>query len=436
MTVPVLDQWLIRRMNWGDTRRPPTADQLRRWQLEQLGRLIGYARENSRFYASHLGKGVPSVFGTIEEYSRLPMISPELLRQYAKQLVCVSQDDMERVVTVESSGTTGRPKRLFFTRDDLAATREYFAWGMANLVGPGDNVFVLLPGDRPGGVGCLLAEAIESLGANCIVHGEMQDSGKALDHLLAENGHCLVGPSAHVNMMAREWTRRGLRDDQVKSVLLCWDAAPQAVVRNVREAFGCNVFRHWGMIETGLGGAVECSPGSGLHLREAEVLVEIVEPETGRPLPDGEFGEMVVTTLLRKGMPLIRYRTGDRGRIMTGQCRCRSAMRRLDPDIRRIGSGVDIGTGFLWLEDLNEALYGLPEVDDFSAWVEGGVLNLLVCVGRGGAKPRMIEALRNIPVLSSALEAGVLGLGIQLKRDRAPAVSGLGKRRLNDSRSR
>lgn len=435
MTVTVLDQWLIHRMGWVDPKTPPTPEQLRRWQLEQLQEIIGHARSHSPFYASHLGDETFASIASFEDYARLPMISPELLRKYPKQLLCVSQDDIERIVTVETSGTTGKPKRIFYTREDIEATREYFAWGMANLVGPGGNVFVLLPGDRPEGVGLMLMDAVESLGAGCIVHGTLQDSGAAVDHLLAEEADCVVGPPAHVNMLAREWMRRGLPTDRVRSVLLCWDATPQAVVKNVREAFGCRVFRHWGMIETGQGGAVECSPGSGLHLRETDVLVEIVDPDTGRLVPDGEFGEMVVTTLLRKGMPLIRYRTGDRGRILAGQCRCGSPMRRLDADICRIGTGLDIGTGFLRFEDLSEALYEVQQLDDFAAWLEGGVLNILACIDGAGAKSDIMAALETIPVLKSALDVGLLGLGIQLKMDKAPAVGGLGKRCFQNPRS-
>lgn len=435
MTLPVLDQWLVRRMGWTDFATPPKPDELRRWQLDQLNRLLRHARENSSFYEAHLkSEGTPFVH-SFEDYARLPMLSTQMLRDCPQKLLCVSQDDIERIVTVKSSGTTGPSKRVFCTSEDLAATKDYFAWGMSNLTGPGESALVLMPGGRPGGVGDLLSDAIKSLGVRCVLHGEMQDSAAAVDHLLAEGATCLIGQSAHVNMVAREWRRRGLPSDRVRSVLLCWDVTPQAVVENVTQALGSRVFRHWGMVETGLGGAVECAPGSGLHLRETDVLVEIVDPSTGCLLLDGEFGEIVVTTLQRRGMPLIRYRTGDMARIMPGRCRCGSPMRRLDPKIRRLGDGLDFGTGFLRLEDLNEALYGLPEVDDFTAGIKEGLLHLHVCVERFGVRCRIIEALKGIPVVNEALKRGAIGLAIHLKDDRTPAVPGLGKRCFHEYRS-
>lgn len=422
-------------MGWADPTAPPTQEQLRQWQLERLNRLLRHARENSPFYDAHLRTEGRAGVGSFEEFARLPMLASEQLRENPQRLLCVSQNALECVVTVKSSGTTGRPKRVFCSREDLEATKEYFASGMSNLVGPEGKAFVLMPPGRPGGVGHLLTDAIESLGARCVLHGEMRDSGTAVDHLLAEGATCLIGQSAHVNMVAREWKRRGLPNDMIGAVLLCWDVTPRAVVENVAEAMGSRVFRHWGMVETGLGGAVECAPGSGLHLREADVLVEIVDPDGGQLLPDGECGEMVVTTLQTEGMPLIRYRTGDMARIMPGRCRCGSPMRRLDPDIRRIGGGLDFGTGALRLEDLNEALYGLPEVDDFSAGIKEGLLHLFVSVERFGVRFRIIEALKGIPVVNEALKIGALGLAIRLKDDRTPAIPGSGKRCFHESRS-
>jgi phenylacetate-coenzyme A ligase PaaK-like adenylate-forming protein len=408
----------------------PSSEQVRRWQLARLREVVAHARHASPFYAAHLaGVDAPAI-RTATDFSRLPLLTAEAVRNAPEQLLCVSRDEIARVVTLHSSGTTGPPKRIFHTPDDMEATVDYFRWGMAAMIGHGQTALVLMPGQRPGGVGQLLVQALARAGARAVPHGELTRAGDALDQMIGEKADCLVGPAAHVNMVAREWEARGLPRGRIRSVLLCWDTAPDAVVRNVGRIFGCQVFRHWGMIETGLGGAVECAPGSGMHLRETDVYLEIVDPATAAPLPDGEFGEMVVTTPLRRGMPLIRYRTGDMGRILPSACPCGSPLRLLDPFIRRMGDGARVGTGTLTLAELGEALYALPGLRDFAAWHGPRTLKIRACGDAKTLEQSVRSALRSIPVIEQAVAADRLDIVIETTSDDAPAVPGLGKRRL------
>lgn len=434
MVQSFLDEWLVRRMVWADPATLPTPEQLRGWQLDRLRSIVGHAQTNSPFYADHLAGVEASGISSLENLSHLPFITPDHVRNAPEQLLCVSQDEISRVVTLASSGTTGQPKRIFHTADDLEATIEYFRWGMSNLMRAGQTALVLMPGDRPGGVGQLLVSALARAGARAVTHGEMEDAEAALDQCLTENAECIVGSAAHVNLLACAWERQGLPVDRIKSVLLCWDAAPDAVVRNLERIFGSRVFRHWGMIETGLGGAVECAPGSGMHLRETDVYLEIVDSQTGALLPDGEFGEMVVTTLFRRGMPLIRYRTGDMGRILPGRCDCGSPLRRLDPQVYRVGDGVDFGAGRLTLRALNEALYSVSGLADFSAELRVDGLRIVAC-GQGVELTKKVRsALETIPAVGQAMAAETLEIEIVRKDGFAPAIAGLGKRRIRIGR--
>lgn len=430
MAQSFLDQWLVSRMGWQDTGVPPLVEQLRGWQLVRLREIVTHAQENSPFYAQHLEGVDVAAIVSLEDFSWLPFITPDHVRHAPDQLLCVSQDEIARVVTLTSSGTTGQPKRIFHMAEDLEATVDYFGWGMSNLVGTGQTALVLMPGDRPGGVGQLLVDALDRTGARAVLHGVMEDADVALDQCIAEDVQCLVGPAAHVNMLACAWEKRGLSADRIRSVLLCWDVTPAAVVRNAERIFGCRVYRHWGMIETGLGGAVDCAMGSGMHLRETDVFMEIVNPETGVVLPDGEFGEMVVTTPLRRGMPIIRYRTGDMGRIIPGQCRCGSPARRLDPLVYRMNDGVDIGAGRLTLRDMNEVLYGVVGLADFSAGIEGGTLHVQACGYGDALSERIHSALESIPAVGRACATGEIDLNIIVRGSLTPAIPGLGKRRL------
>lgn len=104
----------------------------------------------------------------------------------------------------------------------------------------------------------------------------------------------------------------------IKSVLLTTDYMPRAIVKRISRAWDCQVFEHYGMTETGLGGGVDCRAHGGYHLRGADLYYEVVDPQSGAPLPPGQEGELVVTTLTRHAMPLIRYRTSDWGRLAAG----------------------------------------------------------------------------------------------------------------------
>lgn len=427
MPLTHLDSWLVHRMGWtGDGL--PSPDDVRYWQMEQLRAVVKHARSNSPFYARTYAAVDVDGLRSSRDFSCLPMMTADDLRESPEQLLCVSQDDIARVVTLHSSGTTGLPKRVFHTQEDLEATVDYFDRGMRNLVVPGQTAFVLMPGERTGGVGRLLMEALSRSGARGVAHGVLEDAEAALEQLLAESASCIVGPAAHVNLLACVWEKLSLPKGIVRSVLLCWDAAPKAVVRNLERIFGCRVFRHWGMIETGLGGAVECAPGSGMHLREADVYIEIVDPVSGRAVPDGQIGEMVVSTPLRRGMPLIRYRTGDIGRILPDQCACGSPMRRLDPRVIRTSDGISVGSGLLMLADLNETLYAVPGLGDFAAAFKGKTLRVRVS---GGAeiRDRVQSALQAMPIVVQ----GNLAIEIEMNNVAAPAVSGLGKRRILDT---
>ena len=98
------------------------------------------------------------------------------------------------------------------------------------------------------------------------------------------------------------------------------------------------------MTEMGLGGGVECQARRGYHLREADLYFEIVHPQTGEPVTEGETGEIVFTTLTRQGMPLIRYRTGDLSRFIPGQCPCGTTLRTLEKVTRRLSGKVAFKT--------------------------------------------------------------------------------------------
>lgn len=362
-----LENWIQRKISKAKDSVPLTRSGLEAYQLQKIRETLSYVRENSPFYRHLLRDAGTDSVRRIEDIARLPLTTSDNLKNYPLRFLCVSQSSIERCVTLQSSGTTGPAKRLFFTRADLEQTLDFFHHGMSTLVNPGDRVMILLPGGgRPDSVSDLLSRALARMDVESLAPGPGPQSTP--DAVIGQDITCLVGAPVHVLALARYGHGKKYLKNRIKSVLLTADNIPAAIVDAVESAFNCKVYCHYGMTEMGWGGGVECDARDGYHLREADLFVEIADPETGRPLPDGESGEIVVTTLTRAGMPLIRYRTGDISRFHTSPCPCGTVLKRLDRITGRMSDGDCPVSGMsLTLPVLDEALFSLPDVMDFKA---------------------------------------------------------------------
>ncbi len=397
------------------------------------------ARRLSPFYAARfasVGAGEPR---SLADLARLPLTSAEDIRGRGMRMLCVPPGEVDRIVTLPTSGTTGEPKRISFTAADQELTLDFFHHGMSVLVHPGQRVLILLPGVRPGSVGDLLRRGLSRLDVEGVVHGPVTDPGQALRVLRGGRFDCVVGIPVQVLGLARRDAASGA-PATLSSVLLSTDQAPRSLVTVIERAWGCRVFDHYGTTEMGLGGGVECEALDGYHLREADVLFEVVDPETGAPLPEGEYGEIVVTTLTREAMPLIRYRTGDRGRFLTGPCPCGTWLRRLERVRARLCGRVRLQAGGVVDQaTIDEPLYALPHVLDVRAGLrrEDGLDVLDVEVLAPGAGATLLAAaaaaLRAVPPLSGAIDAGGLRLEVALTSTSWSQGVGTGKRTLVES---
>ena len=351
----------------GSPARPLSRAAIDTWQGAQLGRLIEYCRARSAFYRRRLA-ACPTAVRGLEDLAALPLTTGAELRAHGADMVCVSQDAVARIVSLHSSGTTGPAKRLWFTEADLERTLAFFHLGMGQMVEPGEQAAILLPGATPDSTGDLLARALERLGVASTILGLCPDPAQAARAVHTLRPAVLVGFPVQVLALARMAVHLGLEMAPVRSVLHCSDYIPGSLAHSVRELFGAEVFSHYGTVETGLGGAVDCAAHEGCHLREGDLLVEIIDPRTTLPVMDGSWGEIVCTTLTRTGMPLIRYRTGDRGRLLPGVCGCGSAIRRLDRVQGRIDQERTLARGGrLALAELDELLFALPGLLDCTA---------------------------------------------------------------------
>lgn len=383
---------------------------LEAWQLERLQYTIGYVGKNSPFYRK-LFEPYPDALTSLEQLAQYPFTTAQDILADPARLVCVGQEEVQRIVTLPTSGTSGPSKRVYFTAEDQELTIDFFKVGMANLASVDDRVLILLPGERPGSVGDLLQIGLERLGCLALKNGPVDDEERVLRLMSDQRVNVLVGAPVDLHRLAR-WDEHFhlLLPGQMKSVLSSTDTLPLVIRANLQRIWGCKVFDHYGMTETGLGGGVECGAHRGYHLREADLLYEVIDPESGEHLPDGETGEVVVTTLTRAAMPLVRYRTGDLSRFYTDECPCGSFIRRLESIRGRVNAGIHNGECELRQVDLDEALFQLPQVLDFTAGVseDKGKKVLEIALeqapgGSGGLSQQVMDALIAIPGIGTQI---------------------------------
>jgi phenylacetate-coenzyme A ligase PaaK-like adenylate-forming protein len=309
------------------------------YQLAALRRTLRYAAANSRWYARALkGFDPERDIASLSDLAKLPLMDGADLSANGVDMVCVSASRVSRIVTLPTSGTTGAPKRVYFTEADQELMIDYNANGLRVMTAPGDVWLVLMPAERPGSVGDLIRIGLERIGGEVISYGVLSYDGGGDDEalaLMAERGvNSLLATASAAARLARrsEETGGALADavrKSVKSLLLSAEYVSDENVRVIENAWDCTVFEHYGMTEMGLGGAMACEAHVGYHPREADLLFEIIDPVSGNALPEGEYGEIVFTTLTREAMPFIRYRTGDFSRFIPGPCPCGSVLKRI-----------------------------------------------------------------------------------------------------------
>jgi phenylacetate-coenzyme A ligase PaaK-like adenylate-forming protein len=436
MEIMPLDSWVLRKI--GASGSILTREDINGYQLGKVRETIEYARLKSPFY-SRLLSNYPADSISLSQISELPFTTAGDISRDSRQFATLPPHEISRIVTLHTSGTTGQSKRFYFTKEDLDLTIDFFSSGMSILVKPGQRVLILLPGTKPDSVGDLLARGLAQIGVESFIHGPIQNVQSAVDEIHALRIDSLVGIPTQVLSLARSGAGKAIPRGMIKSVLLSADYVPSAIADELARVWDCLVIKHYGMTEMGLGGAVECRAQDGYHLREADLFFEIVDPDTGKPLKDGETGEIVFTTLTRKGMPLIRYRTGDLSHIISELCSCGSAIKRIGAVEGRLDGRIDLSNGsILTLPEMDEALFRVKGLLNYSAALSEGDgsdhLELTVHAETDGNSPKVLPALMGIPVISKALAEGSLQLAPISLSHEGWFTTGVAKRMLRDCR--
>ncbi len=399
-----IDNWVATQTSLHSHLNPDT---LRRWQEEKLREVIDYARENTRFYRENLA-------GT-HILKELPFTLPQEIARDPFAFLAVRQNQVARITTVADSGTTRLKKRVFFTEADLRRTRDFFSAGMSALVRPGDKAQILISNDLENSLGSLLKESLARIGVKSEISGELHSAREAVD--TSRDADCLVGMPAELLYMSRL-----APDLRPASVLLAGDIATGSVINRLKDTWKCEVFTHYGHTEFGYGCAVDCQVHTGLHLRDADLILEIIDPKTNQAADPGECGEIVITSLSNEAMPLIRYRTGNLSRWITDPCGCGSQLYRLSSIEGRLSDHIPIGNGqIISIQQLDELIFSNPVVRGFTAFLTSRTPSVLDLIMDS-------ESSVDHELLKSQLPAG---LSLRIDYGLADPFQQRGKRRIH-----
>lgn len=306
--------------------------QLEALQVEKLRRTIDICLQ-SPFYKRVLGeRGITSdTIKTIDDVRRLPFTTKQDLREnYPFGLVGGNMKDAIRIHS--SSGTTGNPTVVTYSRHDIESWANMIARSMY-MVGCRDtDVFQNSSGYGmfTGGLG--FQYGAEKLGATT-VPAAAGNSKRQILFIRDFGTTCLHAIPSYAIRLAEVFHEEGIDPRSTKLHTLFIGAEPHTDEqrRRIERLLGVKAYNSFGMTEmNGPGVAFECQEQNGMHLWEDNYILEIIDPDTLEPVPDGEIGEMVLTTLDRTMMPILRYRTHDLTRILPGDCPCGRTHRRID----------------------------------------------------------------------------------------------------------
>jgi phenylacetate-CoA ligase len=314
-----------------ETLERPVLDRL---QLQRLQETVRRVADHVPFYRQHFaGLGLkPDDIRSLADLRRLPFTtSADLRANYPTGLLAVPLDDTLRLHT--SSGTTGKPKALFFSRQDVdnaaeLCARSFVMAGITrqdvfqNMMTYGMFTGALVTHYGAEKVGCLVIPAGPGNSERQLML--MQDFRTTFIHLTPSYALYLADFLEKHGVKPR-------RDLALRKAFVGAEPYTEETRRKIEEGLGIDVYNSYGLSEmNGPGVAFECEHKQGMHLWEDHFLIEILDPQTGDPVPEGQPGELVLTTLCREAMPLLRYRTRDITSILPGACPCGRTHRRLN----------------------------------------------------------------------------------------------------------
>jgi phenylacetate-CoA ligase len=307
-------------------------DEIEALQLERLRTTVENCARAPFYTSLFRREGIePGGIASLDDLRRIPFLEKQTLRDTPDaDFLTVPMDDIVRIHS--TSGTTGQAVVIYHTREDIEAWAELVARCMYMAGVRRSDVFQNMMGYGlfTGGLG--FHYGAELIGALTIPAGAgnsrrhiqlMQDFSTTAVHIIPSYALYLVSVFEEMGLDPRS-------DTQLRIAFIGAEPHSEDMRRRIEEAYGVDAFNSYGLTEmSGPGVAFECPEKDGMHVWEDSFIMEIVDPGTLEQVPEGEEGELVLTALHRKGMPLLRYRTRDLTHIVPGTCPCGRAHRRI-----------------------------------------------------------------------------------------------------------
>jgi phenylacetate-CoA ligase len=334
-------------------------------QLERLRAAVARALKTP-FYAPKLaaaGVGGPESIRSLADVARLPFTSKDDLRQaYPFGLLSCPRSELLRLHA--SSGTTGTPTVIYQTRADLDSWTNFLARSLTAAGATSEDVFqnMITYGLFTGGLG--LHYGAERVGMMVIPAGPgnvarqlkfMKDFGTTTVH---------ATPSFMLHFQSKMAEEGYSRSElSLKRAFCGAEPYSEDARRKIEGLLDIDVYNSYGLSEmNGPGLAFECVDKAGMHVWEDGFLLEVIDPDSGTPVPDGEMGELVFTILCREAMPILRYRTHDLSSVIPGPCGCGRSHRRIARIMGRTDDMLIINGVNVFPSQVEEVLMRMPEL--------------------------------------------------------------------------
>lgn len=325
-------------MIWNPNKECMPREQLRELQGKRLQKLVAYVYHNVPFYRHKMQEMdlMPEDIRSIDDIVKLPFTTKQDLRDnYPYGLMAAPKSEVVRVHA--SSGTTGNPTIVGYTRKDLAIWSEVMSRCLSAYGVTREDTFSVSYGYGlfTGGLGAHYG--VENLGATVIP----ASTGNTEKHVRLIRDLKITGIActpSYALYLAETVDKMGINKNDLSLRIGAFGAEPwtEHMRQEIQERLGLKGYNLYGLSEImGPGVSCECEAQLGSHIHEDHFYPEIIDPVTLEPLPIGEQGELVFTTLTKEGMPLLRYRTKDLTSLMPGECACGRTSVRMTPIMGR-----------------------------------------------------------------------------------------------------
>lgn len=311
---------------------------LRNLQDSRLREMVAYCYSNTPFYKKKLDEaGVkPADIKGLDDIHKLPFtIKSDLRENYPFGLFAVPMSEIVRIHG--SSGTTGKPTVVGYTKGDLKLWSECLSRALTSFGASAEDIFQVAYGYGlfTGGLG--MHYGAENIGAS-VIPMSSGNTTKQIQLMHDFGTTILCSTPSYALFLADAIRESGIPRDEFKLKAGVFGAEPwtESMRLEIQEKFGIKAYDIYGLSEiSGPGVGFECECQCGTHLNEDHFYPEIVDPKTLEPLEDGQVGELVFTHLTKKGMPLLRYRTKDLTSLHHEKCSCGRTLVRMDKILGR-----------------------------------------------------------------------------------------------------